>query len=309
MKPNIQSIRALQVTSTPRYLLAYAGDFAIIGAAYLVAGLARHWLVYCLAAIVLGTRQHAIGILAHDGSHGLISRNKKLNRVLTELGTWPLLVNVHDGYKEWHMAHHKALGTPTDPELFTYRRLSPYRMPVPRARVLKLFGTDLVGLGLRELLMFVVAVRPRRIVNWVGPILWWLTAFALAAWAHALWVPLLWVGSLLTVFWAVFRVRTFAEHVGETAGPGREASHRYEVGPVGQFLFFPHNVWYHYEHHVYASVPFFNLPRLRTLLTDRPVLGFAEVFDRLAGASAELEDPSAPVCTAYRLPCSRHDCR
>jgi fatty acid desaturase len=298
MTPHVQSISALQVTSTRRYLLAYAGDFAIIGAAYAAAGLARHWLVYGLAALVLGTRQHAIGILGHDGSHGLISRNRNLNRVLTELGTWPLLVNVHDGYKEWHMAHHRALGTPQDPELSSYRRLSAYHTPVPRLRVLKLFMTDLSGLGLRELLMFVAEVRPRRLVNWLGPITWWVLAFGIAAWAHLLWVPLLWVASLLTAFWAVFRVRTFAEHVGETAGPGREASHRYEVGRLGRFFFFPHNVWYHYEHHVYASVPFFNLPQLRTLLTTRPVHTFSAVFERLAVQEADtLEEPNAHAGT------------
>lgn len=189
MKPHIQSIGALQVTRTHRYVLAYCGDFAIIASAYV--------------ALV----------------------------------------------------------------------------------------TDLLGLGVRELLMFFVAVRPRRLANWIGPISLWATAFGLAAWAHAVWVPLLWVASLLTSFWAVFRVRTFAEHVGETAGPGREASHRYEVGPIGRFLFFPHNVWYHYEHHVYASVPFFNLPPLRALLPGRPVLTFNEVFDRLGA-----EEPTVPAC-------------
>jgi fatty acid desaturase len=275
------AIRELQVKSTWRYVVAYGSDAAIIFGVYLCVGLWQHWLLYVPAVLVLGSRQHAIGILGHDGAHGLISRNKRLNRILSEMCTWPLLVNVHDGYKEWHMDHHRHLGTARDPEHYGYRRLPAYVLPVSRARVVRLFILDLFGLGLHEVLMFVRVVFPRHAVNFIGPILLWLSAFGVAYWFDMLWVPVLWLVALITGFWAVFRVRTWAEHVGKTAGPGKEASHRYHIGALGRFLFFPHNVWYHYEHHVYASVPFFNLPKLRELLRERPVIAFGEVFDNM----------------------------
>src|SRR5258706_10150001 len=109
------AIRALQTTSIGRYLAAYAADWAIIVTAYMIAARAHHFIVYAAAIFVIGTRQHALGVLAHDGAHGLISRNRTVNRILTEIGAWPLVVNVHGGYKEWHWEHHRELGTSDDP--------------------------------------------------------------------------------------------------------------------------------------------------------------------------------------------------
>ena len=38
------------------------------------------------------------------------------------------------------------------------------------------------------------------------------------------------------------------------------------VHPVERFLFAPHHVSYHLEHHLYPGVPFYHLPRLHRLL-------------------------------------------
>jgi fatty acid desaturase len=260
-------------------------DWSIVVAAYWAAARAHHWLAYGIAILIIGTRQHALGILAHDGAHGLISRNRMVNRLLTELGAWPLFVNVHGGYKEWHWEHHRELGTNADSELFGFRRLPAYQAPVSLARVIALFCTALLGLGLHELIMFVVLVRPRGFMNWLLLSGFWVAVFGIAWWLGVLWVPLMWIVALCTSFWAVFRVRTFGEHVGTLAGPGQEASHRHEVGLLGRFFFFPHNVWYHYEHHLYAAVPFFNLPKVRALDQRRPVIPFHAILRRPASVT------------------------
>ena len=42
-----------------------------------------------------------------------------------------------------------------------------------------------------------------------------------------------------------------------------------------EWLIFPHQVNYHIEHHLYASVPHYNLPRLHRMLRERGVLAGA----------------------------------
>ena len=67
--------------------------------------------------IVIAARQHALGILAHDGAHGLICRNRVLNDLLASvLCEWPLMSNL-SGYRAFHFKHHRTVGTPDDPEL------------------------------------------------------------------------------------------------------------------------------------------------------------------------------------------------
>ena len=49
-------------------------------------------------------------------------------------------------------------------------------------------------------------------------------------------------------------------------------------------LFAPHNVWYHYEHHRWASIPFYNLPAARKLDTSVPVMTLTELYQFYAQA-------------------------
>lgn len=54
---------------------------------------------------------------------------------------------------------------------------------------------------------------------------------------------------------AVFWMRTWLEHVGLEAA-GRKESHRLSANALERFLFFPHNTWLDYEHHLYPQVPY-----------------------------------------------------
>jgi fatty-acid desaturase len=67
--------------------------------------------------VVIAARQHALGILAHDGAHRLICRSHFLNDFLANfLCEWPLMSNL-GGYRAFHFEHHRKVGTPEDPEL------------------------------------------------------------------------------------------------------------------------------------------------------------------------------------------------
>ena len=45
------------------------------------------------------------------------------------------------------------------------------------------------------------------------------------------------------------------------------------------WLFFPHHVNFHIEHHMYPSIPFYNLPRAHAEMLKHGVLADAEVRD------------------------------
>ena len=90
------------------------------------------------------------------------------------------------------------------------------------------------------------------------------------------WVFLLWSYSVICGFWAIARVRTWSEHVALTdeAWP----AYRFRPGLLGRFLFFHHNGWCHYEHHLYPQIPYYNLPALRALDKNAKIITAAELF-------------------------------
>src|SRR5207245_10893270 len=111
----------------------------------------KHVLVDAPAISTIGTRQHALAMLGHDGTHYHVSRAKRLNDVLTNLfAAWPLAFS-SSGYRRWHLEHHRTVGTGADPELMMYRMFGKKWSPDASPR--KLFLTDLIGLGSFELLV------------------------------------------------------------------------------------------------------------------------------------------------------------
>lgn len=271
--------------SQPRpgpWLRAATLDWLAITAA--AAALALHldelW-AYLLAALVVGNRQHALAILGHDGGHRLVCRRKWLNDALTNLLCfWPLGAGIHS-YRRFHFAHHRSTGTALDPELELKRRATPrYDLPTSRLRMVCHFAQDLLGGGIREIIDLVEHMRPMTWGDRFGPLLWWLTVGSVCIALGALPIVLLWFGSLLTVYWAMFRLRIWTEHMGTTE------THRIEANWWQRLLYAPHNTWYHFEHHRWPNVPFSCLPAARELDSATPVIGVHELFAEYARMAA-----------------------
>jgi fatty acid desaturase len=88
----------------------------------------------------------------------------------------------------------------------------------------------------------------------------------------------LWVLPLVTVVQAILRLRAIAEHGATTDFSSPLTAARTNLGPAWlRWALFPHHVNFHIEHHLYASVPMYNLPRLHAEMRRQGVLDGAEV--------------------------------
>jgi len=57
-------------------------------------------------------------------------------------------------------------------------------------------------------------------------------------------------------------------------------THRFKIPWWYQFLFLPNNIGYHYEHHLYPSIPFYHLPGLREVLHPKiPIMRLNDLYD------------------------------
>ena len=148
--------------------------------------------------------------------------------------------------------------------------------------MLRLFALDLAGVGLAK---NVVALRrgqglgaPRR----AGEVderamalarLVFLAALAGGVVVSGLAVPfvLFWVVPFVTWTQLVLHVRSIAEHFGIEGREGPYAETRTTLASWFDRLFVaPGSAGYHFEHHLYPSVPFHRLPELHRRLMQRP---------------------------------------
>ena len=249
----------------PRWFLALVIDWAVIIGAFAVARKVNMLAVYWVASLIVGTRINALTVLGHDGAHGTAARWSWLNEIFTCLVFWPLGATV-SGYRRFHFAHHKYLGTKNDPEQHTKRWITPEgdKDEFHPTEVGVCFIKDLFGYGIIDALRLQYALLPQRRWTLIAPlltagVLWWL------CWSQW-WILLLWYWSLYTSFWALFRLRTYLEHVN-TSG-----TWRLDVPWCVKHTVSPHNIWLHYEHHQNPTIPFYRLGAARRGNRSVPIL-------------------------------------
>ncbi len=102
---------SLEKLSETRWLLAYASDITVVVIAMTIGVTTWQrlsgpelWITLFFCVFVIGTRQHGLGVLGHDGAHGLISRNRRVNNILTNMALLPLGA-LSEGYRPFHLKH------------------------------------------------------------------------------------------------------------------------------------------------------------------------------------------------------------
>ena len=76
-----------------------------------------HPLVWLAAVVIVGARQLGLAILMHEAAHGLLHPKPRVNDAVGEwLCAAPVGVTL-DGYRRYHLQHHKHTQTERDPDL------------------------------------------------------------------------------------------------------------------------------------------------------------------------------------------------
>lgn len=296
-------LRAFARPNVWRWLLAVAGEWLVIAITITICNFFPNLLVWALGVFIIGTRQHALGIMAHESTHYLVSRNRRLNDLLGNLlAAYPLTYAI-EGYRTNHLEHHRWLETPKDPEQAALR-LYPeeWSYPMSRTKFFGLLAKDMLGGSLKpmsELTKYIWTMPGKSIWPHVAAVIA-MQAIAFFAFFYAglVWsYLLLWLLPLSTVALMCFRLRTVAEHSGVHAAGTRYSQTRADTlattrttvyGPVLKFLFGPHNMAYHIEHHAFPNVPVFRLKALHERLMQSA--GFQERAHVSYGGGALLSE-------------------
>lgn len=258
-------LRALRRKSDLRAGLSLAWTWGLIAFAFAIAVIWPNPLTILFGIILLGGRQLALGVINHDCAHHAFFKNPKVDDFV---GHWicgaPMNISL-PVYRAYHLKHHKYAGTPDDPDIGFVKNY-----PVSRDSLRRKFIRDLTGqTGFRDTLRKIRNFRFSRQWQWPAfhiALLGILTA-AGAPWAYLMW----WAGEIF-IYPAIVRLRQIGEH--GTAQDRTQLDARLNTGttvaPLWQRVFIaPNDVNYHLEHHMFASIPPYNLGRMHRLLAAR----------------------------------------
>lgn len=250
-------------------ILALVSDWLMIIAAISISLYLEHIFVYLCAVVVIGCRQHSLGIISHDMVHGRFLKNKRLSDNIGNVFiAWPLVYTI-EGYRSQHLRHHRELNTDKDPDYI--RRIDNPQWQFPKSKIglWSLFLRDLLGLNYFDYLkkLFVIHDTEHKKVKKELPlqyytlmVLYYIALIGgvsyLSVWKEFL---LYWIVPAITFLKFAKRLRAVGEHFGVPADPMQEVTRTVYVNPVEAFLFAPKNISYHIEHHKYPSVPWYQL--------------------------------------------------
>ncbi|MCA0278563.1 MAG: fatty acid desaturase family protein [Proteobacteria bacterium] len=272
-----KDIKRLSVLQPWRTASALVLDWAVIVLCIIAVEYTDSWLLYVPAVMVIGGRQHALGVLLHDFAHFRFVSNKHVSEWTADLFlAWPLLGTL-EGYRRNHLGHHRYLNTDQDPDwkfkLGSREFTFPHDMKFAAFNLLGYFTLTSTARDFKKLYTRLSkderatpsyrAIRLTYYVVILGAITWF------GVWPEAL---LYWFVPYFTFFFMFMYIRSVADHFGPTMNYEDELQSTRTVMPhFGEAMFFsPHNINYHIEHHLYASVPFYNLPELQRLLMKHP---------------------------------------
>ena len=266
------TVKALSKIRAWRGLLQIALEWLGIAAGIFVCNRYWHPALYILAVIWIGARQNALAVMMHESVHYRLLRNRRWNDWIGEFFTaWPVMVTVN-GFRQTHWAHHRHVNKPEDPD---WQRKQTELFEYPKS------GLDMIFITLKYWLGF-YAIKQLAEVNQAAKIpaglkysrLAFYLAVAAASIVFHFWIGLLiyWIVPLFTYFLWIIYVRGVAEHFGgiEEREHLLEKTRHIECNLFERLLIAPNYIHVHIGHHLYPSVPFYNLRKLQKLLMQNP---------------------------------------
>ena len=234
-----------------------------------------HPILWLMAIPVLGGRQLGLAILMHDGAHGLLHPNRRINDFVARWFCGEPVGATLSSYRQVHFKHHKFTQQPEDPDLALS---APF--PVTRSSLWRKVWRDLSGqtflkqrLSLKADPLTSAGERTSTGQDeatrasqrfWLGHVVAFL-AMVLLGWGVAF---ALWFIAIATWFQLAIRVRNIAEHACTATGPDPFSHARTtRAGFAARALVAPYWVNYHAEHHLFTWIPCYALPRAHRLLS------------------------------------------
>ncbi|MFN8236639.1 MAG: fatty acid desaturase family protein [Chitinophagales bacterium] len=273
----LREVKKLSTLNSYKSVFAILSDWLIIAATIIIAVSISNILLTIISIFIIGSRQHALLLLMHEAAHYRLTNNKNINQFLSDFFcAFPLFVTTNK-YRDSHLAHHKYLNTEKDPDWMLKKGLEEWEFPKQKREVLLLYVKHLFGLKsfdfLKKIYRFGAKNKSVTTESDVSKyykllrVFYYAILYTIITLSHSWKIYLLyWIVPAFTVLPFLLRLRGIAEHFGLSWKHELNNARNVTANVFEQFFLVQHNANYHLDHHLFPSVPFYNLKKLHAIL-------------------------------------------
>jgi fatty acid desaturase len=270
------------------------------------------YVLYLPVIVAIASRQHALLILMHEGAHHRLSRNRAWNNFAADMFCSFPVAFATDLYRQHHFQHHQFTNTAQDPDLIDLKPREDWTWPKDQIDAFLVFGRDFLGLAAHKMAASMMLFSPPRNLFYQKKLhlqvadrlraITFCASVVAVLWSYDLWLGFFffWVVPYCTALVPIIRMRMVAEHMAVESEHELNKSRSIEATLFEKWIFAPLNVHYHLTHHLYPSLPFYNLPEMQRILLREEVFlehaHFSEGYlNPRRGVWAEITRPKQPV--------------
>ncbi len=236
-------------------------------------------LFHVICTLLLGNQLHAITVLQHECGHNTAYRSRATNVWIGRFLSWFIFMPFTT-FTECHRRHHQYVGDPQrDPDEWNYAggiRWMAFR--------LALFVPNFIGMSLVR-----YGSKIRRIV--LGELFFnsvsiFLVFYLFLSYGCLYEFGIIFGFPMLLLAIVINPISRGYEHLPLATMPQNDIN-RFDLAKntitvtSKVFGFLWANITYHVEHHIYPTVPFYHLPKLARLLSDKEYLRDRLPLERL----------------------------
>ena len=213
------------------------------------------WIVYLISVWIIGAFQYAIGeSLFHEASHFNLFKTKKLNDYLEWVYAVPFFVDMNQ-YRTEHLDHHYQMNTEVD---HIVRDYEVHGLNNPKKNLFWMwFIKPIIGYAGLFYLRFAIQLNPPK--SSIKFAIFWIPVVSVFWYFDVLHIlAMYWFIPFLWSFASFFYWAEITEHYNTKSGS------RSDIGFLKNLLH--HNGGYHYIHHMYPTIPWYNLPKAHSTL-------------------------------------------
>ncbi|MDC0072554.1 fatty acid desaturase family protein [Gammaproteobacteria bacterium] len=283
----ISSFKPLEVISKEQYeeikekqdwrnVLSISSNWLQMSAAMALFFFYPNVITFLVALVIIGSRQFALAVLAHEAAHNLLFEKNKVNDLA---GQWFCAYPIFQDnrvYRPYHLKHHRHTETEDDPDLVLS---TPF--PITKRSFIRKIFRDLTGItGVKRYwgsLSSIFRTKGDNVFNKIsktsnklhGFLISNLIIFILISttmhWSLFL---LLWWLPSFTYYSLIIRIRNISEHAVTPGNDDFDNTRTTKSTVLTRFLMVPHNVNYHLEHHLFTRCPWYNLPKAHSMMIE-----------------------------------------